>query len=81
MRRRFFVAVFLGVLGTASPVLAKTVNVTNATELTTALAGAAAGDEIVLANGTYHLTASPVCSAAGPISVHAATPLRPGIAR
>ena len=54
---------------------ARTVNVTDVASLTSAIGGAAAGDEIILADGTYHFTSSPSCSAAGPIFVHAATPL------
>ncbi len=58
--------------------LAKTVSVTNAAELTSAVSSAVAGDEIVLAAGTYRLTKSPVCSADGtaaPIIVRSASPL------
>ncbi len=58
---------------------AKTTTVTDVPTLTTALSTAQAGDEIVLANGTYHFTSSPVCSAPGTVNgqifVHAATPL------
>lgn len=58
---------------------AKTVNVTDVSSLTAAIVAAAAGDEIVLAAGTYHFASSPTCSAAGtpaaPIVVRAATPL------
>ncbi len=61
------------------PALAKTVNVTDAASLTAALSAAAAGDEIVLAAGTYRLTTSPSCTAAGtaaaPIVVRSAAPL------
>jgi parallel beta-helix repeat protein len=67
---------FLLVSGVAS---AKTVAVTDVATLTAAIAAAAPGDEIVMADGTYHFTSSPVCSAAGtaaqPIRVHAAHPL------
>ena len=65
----------------ASPVvLAKTVPVSSPADLLTALAGAAAGDEIVLADGTYPLQQSPKCTASGtatsPIVVRAAHPLQ-----
>ena len=69
------VAIATFVAGVAS---ARTVNVSTATELTTAISAAAAGDEIVLAAGTYHLTGAS-CSASGtaaaPIVVRSATPL------
>lgn len=62
----------------AAPAYAEVVNVTNATELTAAITGATAGDEIVLADGTYAIT-DVTCSAFGsgtaPIIVRAATPL------
>ncbi len=58
---------------------ASDVPVTNAAELTAAIAGAKAGDRIVLASGTYALGASPSCNAPGtaaaPIEVVAQTPL------
>ncbi len=64
------------VAGTAE---ARTVNVTDVPSLTAAISAAAAGDEIILASGTYHFTSSPTCSATGtpaaPIVVRAATPL------
>lgn len=69
----------LVVLLAAGTAEAKTVNVSDVPSLTAAIGAAAAGDEIVLAAGTYHFTSSPSCSAAGtpasPIVVRAATPL------
>lgn len=77
--RRLTVGVAIACTFVAGAASAKTVNVTSAAELTAALSAAAAGDEIVLAVGTYHLAASPVCSASGtkatPIVVRSATPL------
>ena len=79
MRLHRALALSLLVLLVAGRAEAKTVNVTDVPSLTAAIAAAAAGDEIVLAAGTYHLTSSPSCSAAGtpsaPIVVRAATPL------
>jgi len=67
------------VLLAAGTAEARTVNVTDVPSLTAAIAAAAAGDEIILAAGTYHFTSSPNCSAAGtpaaPVVVRAATPL------
>lgn len=53
-----------------------TINVTNASELTTALSTAAAGDDIVLAAGTYagNFTLSASGTAANPIRIRAGTP-------
>ncbi len=57
---------------------AKDVPVATAAELTTAIGAAAAGDVLILAAGTYHLTGV-TCSASGtttsPIVVKSATPL------
>jgi hypothetical protein len=80
MRRLPFLAAFaIANVAGASSAWAKTVNVTNATDLLAAISGAAAGDEIVLASGTYALAQSPVCGASGttdaPIVVRSATPL------
>ena len=62
----------------ASRADAKTVNVIDVASLTAAITAATAGDEIVLAAGTYRFTSSPTCSAAGtaatPIVVRSATP-------
>ncbi|HHH11659.1 MAG TPA: PE-PGRS family protein, partial [Sorangium sp.] len=59
------------------------VNVSDAASLTTAINNAQAGDEIVLANGSYNLTGAN-CTAAGtatqPIIVRAAQPLGATIA-
>ena len=69
----------LTLLGPARHALAATVNVTTAAELTAAIAAAKAGDEIVLAAGTYALTSNVTCGAAGtataPIVVRASAPL------
>ncbi len=58
---------------------ANDVAVSTAPQLTAAIAAAKPGDRIVLANGTYALTASPSCNAVGtptaPIEVVAQTPL------
>ena len=79
MRLHRAIAPSLLVLLAAAPVRARTVNVTDVPSLTSAIAAAAAGDEIVLAPGTYHFTSSPTCSASGtpaaPVVVRAATPL------
>ena len=79
MRLQLALAPSLLVLLAAGAAEAKTVNVTDVSTLTAAIAAAAAGDEIVLAAGTYHFTSSPTCSAAGtpasPVVVRAATPL------
>ena len=60
-------------------ILAAIVHVATATELTTAIDNAMPGDEIVLADGTYALTANVTCDAAGteaePITVRAASAL------
>src|SRR5262245_43471822 len=62
----------------AGQVAAKEVPVATPSELQTAIAAAAAGDEITLASGTYPLTGA-TCSAAGtpdmPITVRSAQPL------
>ena len=72
-------AVFLAAALLAPPALAKTVNVTDVATLTAAINAAAAGDEIVLAAGTYKFTQSPNCGAAGtpaaPIVIRSASPL------
>lgn len=54
----------------------RTVNVSNYSELTSALAAAIPGDDIVLANGTYsgNLTASRDGTETNPIRIRAATP-------
>ncbi len=68
-----------GALLLAARAEANDVAVTNAAQLTAAIAGAKAGDRIVLASGTYALSASPSCNAVGtaaaPIEVVAQTPL------
>jgi hypothetical protein len=53
----------------------RTINVTNASQLTSALSNAVAGDEIVLANGTYggNFLLAQNGSATNPITVRAAT--------
>lgn len=72
-------AAALASLLVARPASAKTVGVSDVASLNAAISAASAGDEIVLASGTYHFSASPVCSAAGtpsaPIVVRSATPL------
>ncbi|MDC0707746.1 chondroitinase-B domain-containing protein [Stigmatella sp. ncwal1] len=59
----------------ASPALARQVNVSSVSQLQTALAGAQAGDDIVLADGTYAVNANLSCTAHGteqaPITVRA----------
>ena len=55
-------------LHVALPAHAKTVDVSDAAGLVAAIAGAAAGDEIVLADGTYTVQQSPKCTAAGTAS-------------
>lgn len=54
----------------------RTVNVANATQLSTALSNAAAGDDIVLANGTYNstFTLSADGTATNPIQIRAQNP-------
>ncbi len=60
-------------------IIAVIINVTTAAELVTAIDNATAGDEIVLADGTYALTANVSCDTAGtatqPIIVRAANSL------
>lgn len=72
-------AVALVVLTLTPPAAAAIVPVDDEASLLAAIAAANAGDEIVLADGTYTLTANVSCSAAGtadePIVVRAATPL------
>ncbi len=70
-------AVLAGLL-VAAPAHAEVINVTDATELTAAITAATAGDEIVLADGTYAITdvsCSAFASATAPIIVRAASPL------
>ncbi|SET45418.1 chondroitinase-B domain-containing protein [Stigmatella erecta] len=59
----------------ASPALARQVNVSSVSQLQTALAGAQAGDELILADGTYAVNANLSCTASGtaqaPITVRA----------
>ncbi len=63
----------------SAPAHAEVIDVASATELTDAIANAAAGQEIVLADGIYALAANVSCSAMGtpsqPIVVRAANPL------
>lgn len=49
----------------ASPALARQVNVSSVSQLQSALAGAQAGDEIILADGTYAVNANLSCTANG----------------
>jgi hypothetical protein len=49
----------------ATPALARQVNVSSVSQFQTALAGAKAGDELILANGTYAVNANLSCSANG----------------
>ncbi|WP_224364240.1 chondroitinase-B domain-containing protein [Hyalangium versicolor] len=49
----------------ASPALARQVNVSSVSQLQSALAGAQAGDEIILADGTYAVNANLSCSTNG----------------
>jgi len=70
------IVVVLGALLSATSASAGEINVTTATELTTAIAMAKAGDTIILADGTYKLSAKVSCSAAGPITVKAKSPLQ-----
>jgi uncharacterized protein (TIGR03382 family) len=60
-------------------IFAAIINVTTAAQLVAAIDNASPGDEIVLADGTYALTANVNCDTAGtamqPIIVRAATPL------
>ena len=63
----------------ASRASAAEVRVSTAAELTTAISGAKAGDTLVLAAGTYKISAKLSCAASGtataPITVKSATPL------
>lgn len=64
---------------TSADARAATVNVTTPTELKTAIQGAKAGDEIVLADGTYALNANVTCGTDGsttPIVVRAENALK-----
>jgi MYXO-CTERM domain-containing protein len=78
VRRLTFVTLAAAGSLVAASAHAKTVSVSTEAELEAAIAAAAAGDEIVLADGTYASTGI-TCSASGtasaPIFVHAATPL------
>lgn len=78
MKRVASLLVTLGVLGAPAVARAADVPVSNAAELTAALAAAKAGDTIVLAAGTYDLVDAS-CRADGtsaaPITVRSASPL------
>ncbi len=69
----------IGVVFAGTAARADVIDVATPAELTAAIAGANAGDEIVLADGTYALAANVSCSATGtaadPIVVRAANPL------
>ncbi|GAC1370328.1 MAG: hypothetical protein NVSMB47_19670 [Polyangiales bacterium] len=79
MRRIALTFVAASILTVAGAASARTVNVNDAAALTYALGGALPGDEIVLADGTYHFTASQTCGASGtaaaPIVIRAKNPL------
>ena len=78
MKRVASLLVTIGVLGAPAVARAADVPVSNAAELTAALAAAKAGDTIVLAAGTYDLVDAS-CRADGtsaaPITVRSASPL------
>lgn len=77
--KKLALALSLAPLVFATSARAADVNVTNTTELTTAIGMAKAGDTIILANGTYKIASKVSCSASGTessrIVVKAATPL------
>ena len=80
MRRHILVTASLVALAWSSSVEAAPVQVSNPTELRNAIAAAKAGDEIILAAGTYTISGANIaCSVNGtqaaPIIVRSATPL------
>jgi parallel beta-helix repeat protein len=80
MRSAFALASFVALVSAGAPALAAPVHVSTVAELRAALANAEAGDEIILAAGTYAVSGANLgCAANGtpanPIIVRSATPL------